>query len=76
MCELLLDKEADVNHGGIVSKTVWLVCRWMWWGKDIVVVCVCVCVYVDSHLRFQFHLTDLLGKGLVVVCMCVCRQSS
>ena len=38
--------------------------------------CVCVCVYVDSHLRFQFHLTDLLGKGMVVVCMCVCRQSS
>ena len=38
-----------------------------------------MCVYVDSHLRFQFHLTDLLGKGLVVVCMCVlqvCRQSS
>ena len=36
----------------------------------------CVCVYVDSHLRFQFNLTGLLGKGIVVVCMCVCRQSS
>ena len=40
------------------------------------VVCVCVCVYVDSHLRFQFYLTGLLGKGLVVVFMYVCRQSS
>ena len=36
----------------------------------------CVCVYVDSHLRFQFNPTGLLGKGMVVVCMCVCRQSS
>ena len=35
-----------------------------------------VCVYVDSHLRFQFYLTGLLGKRMVVVCMCVCRQSS
>ena len=74
MCEFLLEKEADVNGGGIVSETMWLVCRWMWWGRDIVVVC--VCVYVESHLRFQFYVTGLLGKGLVVVCMCVCRQSS
>ena len=43
-------------------------------GRDIVVVS--VCVYVDSHLRFQFNLTDLLEKGMVVVCMFVCRQSS
>ena len=35
-----------------------------------------MCVYVDSHLRFQFCLTGLLGKGMVGVCMCVCRQSS
>ena len=33
-----------------------------------------VCVYVDSHLRFQFYLTGLLGKRMVVVCMCVCRH--
>ena len=32
--------------------------------------------YVDSHLRFQFSPTALLGKGIVVVCMCVRRQSS
>ena len=38
--------------------------------------CVCVCVYVDSHVRFQFNLTGLLGNGMVVVCMCVCRQST
>ena len=37
---------------------------------------VCVCVDVDSHLRFQFNPTGLLGKGMVVVCMCVRRQSS
>ena len=43
-------------------------------GRDIVVVW--VCVYVDSHLRFQFNLTGLLGKGMVVVCMCACKQSS
>ena len=36
----------------------------------------CVCVHVDSHLRFQFNLTGLLGKEMVVVCMCVCKQSS
>ena len=30
---------------------------------------VCECVYIDSHLRFQFNLTGLLGKGIVVVCM-------
>ena len=35
-----------------------------------------MCVYVDSHLRFQFNLTGVLGKRMVVVCMCVCRQSS
>ena len=29
MCEFLLDKGADVNRGGNVSKTMWLVCRWM-----------------------------------------------
>ena len=39
------------------------------------VVCVRVCVYVDSHLRFQFNLTGLLGKGMMVVCMCVCKHS-
>ena len=22
-----------------------------------------MCVYVDSHLRFQFNLTGLLGRG-------------
>ena len=27
--------------------------------------CVCVCVYGDSHVRFQFNLTGLLGKGMV-----------
>ena len=37
---------------------------------------VCVCVYVDSHHKFQYILTGLLGKGMVVVCICVCRQSS
>ena len=40
------------------------------------VVGVCVCVHVDSHLRFQFNLTGLLGKEMVVVCMRVCMQSS
>ena len=74
MCEFLLGKEADVNGGGIVSKTMWLVSRWMLWWRDIVVVC--LCVYVDNHLRFQFYVTGLLGKGMVMVCMCVCRQSS
>ena len=74
MCKFLLDKEANVNLADGVSTTILLVCRWMWWGKDIVVVC--VCVYVDSHLRFQFYVTGLLGKGMVVVWMCVCRQSS
>ena len=29
----------------------------------------CVCVYVDSHLRFQFYLTCLLGKEMVVAWM-------
>ena len=74
MCQLLLEKEANVNLANNVSTTIYLVCRWMWRGRDIVVVC--VCVYVHSHLRFQFYLTGLLGKGMVVVCMCVCRQSS
>ena len=50
MCGFLLDKEADVNRGGFVSETMKLVCRWMWWGRDIVVLffflCVCVCVFV------------------------------
>ena len=46
MCSFLLEKEADINLGGSVSTTMWLVCRWMWWGRDIVVVCVCVCVCV------------------------------
>ena len=41
MCEFLLEKGADVNLAG-VSTTMWLVCRWMWWGREIVVVCVCV----------------------------------
>ena len=74
MCEFLLDKGADVNLGGFVSKSMQLFCRLMWWGKETVVVG--VSVYVDRYLRFQFNLTGLLGKGMMVVCMCVCRQSS
>ena len=74
MCEFLLEKEADVNLRCCVSKTMQVVRRWIWWGRDKVVVC--VCIFVDSHLRFQYYLTGLLGKGMVVVCMCVCRQSS
>ena len=74
MCEFLLDEGADVNLVSKVSETVKLVCRWMWWGRDMMVVC--VCVYVDSYLRFQFNLTGLLWRGMVVDCMCVCRQSS
>ena len=38
--------------------------------------CVCKCVYVDSHFRFQFNLTGLLGNGMVGICMCVFKQSS
>ena len=57
MCSFLLEKEADVNLADGVSTTMWLVCRWMWWGRDIVVGN--VCVYVDSHLRFQFYLNGL-----------------
>ena len=42
MCEFLLDKGVDVNRGGHVCKIMSLVCRWMWWTRDIVVVGVCV----------------------------------
>ena len=28
---------------------------------------VCMGVYVDSHVRFQFYVTGLLGKRMVVV---------
>ena len=70
MCEFLLDKEADINLISIVSETVYLVCRWIWWGRDNSG-SLCVWAYVDSHHRFQFILTGLLGKGMAVVCMCV-----
>ena len=74
MCEFLLGKGAEVNRYRDVSKSMSLVCRWMWWGRDIVVVG--VCAHVDSHLSFHINLTGLLGRGMVVVCMFVCKQSS